>query len=498
MIAPILVDGVEVQAPLAPVLNPARTSEVVGEYAMGGTREADLAVEAARAAFPSWSALPATERASYLRKAADAIETEVDRLAVLITREVGKVLPESHGDVAGAPSLLRYFASLAERIDAETAVEVAYSGRAAIRHAPMGPVVVIAPWNTPVYLAFMALAPALMAGNTVVVKPPEEAPLALSEVLGLLARTLPRGVVGSVPGLGREAGAALTAHPAVRKVLFTGSIATGREVMRSAAATIKNVGMELGGNDAALVLRDAEIGDATVRELVAGVFGLSGQICYNVKRIYVHADRFTEFVDAFTALTARIVVGDGLDPRSTIGPVTTRAGYERVLGLRDEAAASGAKVAVVGTKLDPAGWDKGHFILPSIVTGLDPEAPLVADEQFGPVIPILPFSTEDEAVRLANDSEFGLAASVWSTDTERAWALARRLEAGSAFINVHRVGASPMSVPFGGFKQSGLGRNHGLESVFSCMEPQAVVQLDDAGEIPGTARWNTLLEHRDV
>lgn len=492
--AAVLIGGEEVAAPTAPVINPARTSEVVGEHALGGERHVDSAVRAAAKAFPAWSARPAGERAEYLLRAADELAAHVPAWANLLTREVGKVLPESRGDAAGAVALTRYFASLAAEIDTERPVALPLPGRAVLRHVPSGPVGVIGPWNTPVYLTFLAVGPALIAGDTVVVKPPEDAPLTVSEALTVLARALPPGVVSVVPGRGAEAGAALTAHPGIRKILFTGSVETGKAVLRSAADTIKNVGMELGGNDAALVLREVTIRPELIRELIAGVFGLSGQVCYNVKRIYVHADRFAEFTEAFTAMAARVAVGDGLDPRSTIGPVTTRAGLDKVLRLREASRAAGAHVQVVGEQLDPGSWDGGYFALPTVVTGLAPDAPLVSTEQFGPIIPILPFSDEEEAVRLANDTEFGLAASVWSDDTEHAWRLARRLRAGSVFVNVHRVGASPMSLPFGGFKQSGVGRNHGLESVFACMEMQAIAQFDDPGSLPGTDHWNTLLK----
>jgi aldehyde dehydrogenase len=492
--APVLIGGQEQPTSFAAVLNPARTSETVGEYALGGAHEIDLAAEAASEAFPAWAALSPGERAAFLLKAADALESEVDELASLLTKEVGKVLHESYGDAGGAVRLLRYFAGLADTLaDAlEHPAELPWPGRAVTRHVPMGPVGVIAPWNTPVFLAFMSIAPALIAGNTVIVKPPEEAPLALHRAVSLLAGALPTGVVSSVPGRGPEAGAALTSHPAIRRLVFTGSIATGSRVMASAATTLKNVTMELGGNDPALVLHDAVIDDAMLRETVAGVFSLSGQICYNIKRIYVHRSRFTEFADGFTDLVSRITVGDGSDPRSTIGPVTTRAQYDRVLTLREATRAAGARVTTVGEKLDPDGWNDGHFILPSVVTGTTPDAPLVVEEQFGPIVPILPFDDEDEAVRLANATEYGLAASVWSADTDRAWALARRLEAGSAFVNVHRVGASPMSVPFGGFKHSGIGRTHGLASVLECMEQQAVVTINDPSLLPGTDHWATL------
>jgi len=493
-VARILIDGEDLDAPTAPVINPARVTEVVGNYTLGTAHHVDLAVRAAAAAFPAWSALPAAARGEQLLRAAEEMAEHVPGWAETLTREVGKVLPESRGDAAGAVSLTRYFASLAAEVDAERPVPLPLAGRGVLRHVPAGPCGVISPWNTPIYLTFLAVAPALIAGDTVVVKPPEDAPLAVTAALSVLARALPPGVVNIVPGRGGEAGAALAEHPAVRKILFTGSVETGKRVLRAAADTVKNVGMELGGNDAALVLRDAEIGPHLIRELTAGVFGLSGQVCYGVKRIYVDAGRLAEFTGAFTEMASRIVVGDGLDPRSTIGPVTTRATCDKVLALRAASEAAGAQVHVVGTKLDPAGWEDGYFILPTVVTGLAPDAPLVTAEQFGPVIPILPFTDEEEAVRLANGTEFGLGASVWSADAERAWRLARRIEAGSVFVNVHRVGASPMSLPFGGFKQSGVGRNHGLESVLACMEQQAVVEFDDPAAIPGTDHWSTHLD----
>ncbi len=492
-VARVMIGGEDLDAPTAPVINPARVAEVVGSFALGTARHVDLAVRAAVAAFPAWSALPAAARGEYLLRAADEMAGHVPGWAGTLTREVGKVLPESRGDAAGAVSLTRYFASLAAEVAAERPVPLPLAGRGVLRHVPSGPAAIISPWNTPVYLTFLGVAPALTAGSTVVVKPPEDAPLAVTDALSVLARALPPGVVNVVPGRGGEAGAALAAHPGVRKILFTGSVETGKRVFRAAADTVKNVGMELGGNDAALVLRDAPIGPDLIRELIAGVFGLSGQVCYGVKRIYVDAGRLAEFTEAFTQTAARIAVGDGLDPRSTIGPVTTRAGYDKVLALRAASEAAGARVHVVGAKVDPARWEEGYFVLPTVVTGLAPDAPLVSTEQFGPIIPILPFADEDEAVRLANGTEFGLGASVWSADTERAWRLARRIEAGSVFVNVHRVGASPMSVPFGGFKQSGVGRNHGLESVLACMEQQVVLEFDDAAAIPGTDHWSALL-----
>lgn len=491
--APVLIAGEEVPSSFAPVINPACTTEVVGQFALGTARHVDLAVSAATSAFPRWASRPVAERAELLLLAADRIEAGSAERAVLMTREQGKVLWESRLDVGGAPMMLRYYAGLVDEITrlAESPVATA-RGSALLRHVPLGPVGIISPWNTPVYLAFMAVAPALMAGNPVIVKLPEEVPLALSDALHVLAGVLPAGVLGVVPGLGAEAGEALTGHPGVRRISFTGSIETGRRVMRAAAGNLKSLGMELGGNDPAIILEDAEITDALLTEFLAGIFSSSGQICYNIKRIYVQRSRYAEFVDAFTAAASRIVVGNGLDPLSNIGPLTTRAGFDRLTALRDRSVADGARVEVVGHQGDPDAWGAGYFMLPTVVSDISAQHELVTSEQFGPIIPIMAFDGVDEAVAEANSTEYGLAASVWSADVPRAREVARRLEAGSVFVNVHRVGASPMEVPFGGMKQSGVGRNHGMRSVVDCMEEQAIVDFESTTALPGTDQWSAV------
>ena len=488
--APVRIAQEQVESSFAPVLNPARATEVVGEFALGTARHVDLAVSSATLAFADWAALAVHERAELLLRAADRIETGSADRAVLMTREQGKVLWESRLDVGGAPMMLRYYAGLADEIAGLEEMPVPTSrGNALLRHVPVGPVGVISPWNTPVYLAFMAIAPALMAGNPVIVKLPEEVPLALSDALRVLGDVLPPGVLGEVPGLGAEAGEALTSHAGVRRISFTGSIETGKRVMRSAAGNLKNLGMELGGNDPAIVLDDVEITDALLTEFLAGVFSSSGQICYNIKRIYVQQPRYHEFVEAFTEAASRIEVGDGLDSRSNIGPVTTRAGFDRLTVLRDRVAADGAKVNVVGHQLEPDRWDEGYYLLPTVVSDIRDDDALVSAEQFGPIIPILPFVGADEVTARANSTEYGLAASVWSADVPRARDIGRRLEAGSVFVNVHRVGASPMEVPFGGMKQSGVGRNHGMRAVLDSLEEQAVVDFARTSSLPGTDQW---------
>lgn len=482
--AAVLSGSADFAAELAPVLSPARPSEVVGWYAQASAAVVDEVVRTAAAAAPLWDGLGAPERGRLMAAAATALEDGIAERAELLTREQGKVLWESRLDVGGAPRLLRYYADLASTLDAEEVVRDE-RGMTVIRRVPMGPTVVIVPWNYPVYLCMMVLAPALAAGNPVIVKPSELAPLALTETLAILASHLPPGVVNVVPGSGPETGAALVSHPLVRKVLFTGGTRTGQSVLRGAAENITSVSLELGGNDPAIVLESAVVDDELVREIRRSVYTCTGQVCFNVKRIYVHRSLYDDFVDRFKAAVDEIVVGDGLHPESTIGPLNNRSQWESVTDLLARTEGQGGTVDVLGRAHPEARWDEGHFMLPSVVTGVGHEATVVGCEQFGPTVPILPFDDEDEAIRMANDTEFGLAASVWSDDVDHALALGRRLEAGSVFVNSHRVGSSDMTMPFGGMKRSGLGRNHGMWAIEECSELQALSHRPDTASFPG-------------
>jgi aldehyde dehydrogenase len=312
----------------------------------------------------------------------------------------------------------------------------------------------------------------------VVLKLPDNAPLALSSVLLHLARLLPPGVLNVLAGAGREIGVHLTTHSLVRKVSFTGSTDTGRTIMRDASSNLKNLGLELGGNDPAVVLESAVVDDALVTGLLRGAFMTTGQVCYAPKRLYVHRSHFGQFVDAFTAAAAGIRVGDGLDPAVTMGPLNNKAQYDTVNQLIAASREEGARVRSVGEYIGTDGSD-GYFVRPTIVTGVQQDSPLVQQEQFGPALPILAFDSEADVVALANDSEYGLAASVWSQDVEHAFAVARRIQAGSVFVNVHRVGASDPSMPFGGFKQSGIGRGHGEIALDEAMELQVLADRID-------------------
>jgi aldehyde dehydrogenase len=418
------------------------------------------------------------ERARVLAAAASAVLPNADALARLLTREHGKVLWESQLDVRAGVNTYAYYCGLAERFATERVIED-HRGRIVEARRPMGVASVLVPWNFPSILCALMLAPILVAGNTAVVKPSPFAPLALVEMLHAIALALPAGVVNVVTSSHVEVGVAMTTHPLVRKVSFTGSTATGREILRQAAGTLKNCTMELGGNDPALVLASASIDERLVSELAKATFTSSGQICYGVKRIYVHRSKYAAFVSQFSEYVNETVVGPGLDPESTMGPVNNRPQYDRVRALVADARAQGATVRELGRRAASAVWDAGYFIAPTVITDVAHAADIVGCEQFGPAIPIMPFDDEDEAVRLANDSEYGLAASVWSDDVDHAFALGARIEAGSVFVNVHKLGASDVAMPFGGFKQSGIGRGHGFVALEEASELQVLARRDN-------------------
>ncbi len=484
----------------AAVISPA-TGQAVGSVALADTTVADAAVAAAARAFPAWRDMPRAERAGLVLAAVDAAEAVADEIAATVSLEVGKILPEAQGDIRGALAMVRAMVQLLADLESdEDRTGRAGTGDATLvrlRHVPVGPVAVIGPWNTPIFLAFNGIAPALAAGATLIVKPAVEAPLGLTATLRIIAEQLPPGVVNIVPGRGSVVGQRLAEHPGVRAVSFTGGTDTGRRIAAAGAATIKKIALELGGNDPAIVLGSAEITDSLITELVAGSYAMTGQICFNVKRIYVHRDRYDEFVRKFTDAVSRIVVGDPFDPTAHIGPLATKDGYENALRLITAARDAGAQVRELGLRADSADWHRGYFIAPTVVTDIPADHELVLDEQFAPIIPIIPFDTDDQAVAEANRTEFGLASSVWSQDLDHAEQVARRIEAGNTFINAHRLGASVPHVPFGGVKQSGLGRTHLLYSLEHVTDEHAIVGFDDpAAQLPGITRWQNITEPR--
>lgn len=484
---------------LIAVLNPAAPTSTVGRGVQSTVEDADRAAEAAAAAFTAWAALSPQERARAMFDGAQAITDHAEELTDTLVAEVGKPRHDCAGDVNGGVHLLKTFAGMADQMGTFTDLTgqpgTAQADEVLLQEVPAGPAVVITPWNTPVYLCLNAVAPALIAGCPVVVKPPEAAPLALTRALHLLAQKLPAGVLNVVPGTGAEVGDRLVRHPSIRSVSVTGGIATGRSVLKAAADTIKKVALELGGNDPAVILADADLTTEALRELVAGSYSVSGQVCFNIKRIYVHESRYKEFVQRFTDLVDQLVVGPGDSAGVHLGPLTTEAGYQNGLRLLEHAKQSGYTVHTGGRWQEGFEPGDGWFIRPTVVTDLPEDDELVMEEQFAPIIPILPFSNEEDVIRQANRTEYGLASSVWSTNRDRAVAIAGRIEAGNTFINAHRVGASVPLVPFGGVKQSGLGRNHLHYAVSEFTELHAVVRYTDpANQVPGITPWTTLTE----
>ena len=430
--------------------NPARPSEVVGELAE--TSDVGAVVDGAARAQRGWAGVPLDERCAAVAAALEPVEPRLEELAGLLARESGKPRTDSRGELGFALTFARWATSRAPEVLADEQVDDAL-GRLVQRRVPYGVVAAVTPWNAPVILAMLKVAPALCAGNAIVVKPSPLAPFAVTEVLQVMAAGLPDGLLRVVHG-GPDVGGALIAHPQVRKAAFTGGEVTGRAIAHAAAERLVPAVLELGGNDPAVLLDDAALTDDALERLVMASFATAGQVCMAAKRLYVHRSRFDELVEGYLAAAKRVLVtGDPLEDGVTMGPLVTRAAAERVRGLLRDGDAH-----PLGTTRE---LGSGYFAEPVLVTGVGDEAPLVAQEQFGPAVPLLVFDDEDEVVARANAGELGLGASVWSADEDRAVALASRLEAGFVFVNTHGRTGMSLRAPFGGVKSSGYGREYG-------------------------------------
>ncbi len=435
-----------------PVVNPA-TEQVFVSVPRASKLELDQAVGAAAAAFPDWAAKGFNERGEALVKIADILLENSDELSRLITLEQGKSLKAAVGEVKGASAFFRGFSeySLDPRV-----IEDGSRRRVMAHRGPLGVVAAIVPWNFPIMSLGFKLPPALLAGNTIVLKTAPTTPVSTLRLGELVADVLPAGVLNIVVD-NNDLGGFLTSHPCVRKVSFTGSTATGRKVMSSAADTLKRLTLELGGNDPAIVLDDADP-KAICKGLFLGAFGNSGQICLAIKRVYVPDALYDDVCEGLAAMADASIVGPAADEAAQFGPVQNEMQYERVLELIRDARANGA-TAISGGIVD----GPGYFIRPVILRDVDDTARVVAEEQFGPVLPVLRYSDLDDAIARANDGEFGLGASVWSSDVKRAETVAQRLEAGTVWINKHADIA--VNIPLGGAKQSGFGLEFGEEGL---------------------------------
>jgi acyl-CoA reductase-like NAD-dependent aldehyde dehydrogenase len=471
---PMLIDGrrIDGQARIE-IRNPARPDELVGTIVRGTPHDVAAAVAAAKSAQPAWAAKSFTERAAILATGLDRLEADIDARAAVFVRENGKPMAEARGELAGVPTRQRMALGYAPELEAGRAL-AAPSGRSFVVGRPFGVVVSIVPWNSPVSLAFTQIVAALLAGNCVVLKPPETCPLALIRSVIMFAETLPPGTVNIVTGLPAEIGDALTTHPDVGKIGFTGSIPSARHIMANAAQTIKGVTLELGGNDPAIILEDADLGAPTMKAMMGATFQMTGQVCMAIKRIYVPAKRRDELVDAFRKTAESVVVGDGLEPAVTMGPLHTRKAQARAEGLLDDAVRRGAEVNELGRIDSETTFAEGYFMRPVMVTDVPEDAPLMTEEQFCPAIPVATYDDLDDAVDRANDTIFGLSASVWSRDVDRAVGVARRLEAGQVWVNTHGTRSINHQAPYGGVKQSGIGRKSGIEGIREYLQSQTI------------------------
>jgi acyl-CoA reductase-like NAD-dependent aldehyde dehydrogenase len=405
------------------------------------------------------------------------LEASIEDRAVLYVRENGKTLREAKGELQGVSARQRLTLLFAEQLDRDREMPDP-NGRTRIARRPFGVVVSIVPWNSPNSLAFAQIVSALLAGNAVVVKPPETCPLALIQSVELAAKALPPGLLNLVTGLPSEIGDRLTSHPDVGKIGFTGSIASARKIMANAAGTIKGLTLELGGNDPALVLDDADMSDVTMSRMVTAVYRMSGQVCMAVKRIYVPASIHAPFVEAFSRSAARVVTGDGLDPAVTMGPLHSKAAQTRGLEIVEDARRRGANIRTVGEVKNQDVFREGYFMHPSIVTDVDDDARIMTEEQFCPAVPIATYDDLDDAIARANNTIYGLGASVWSRDVDRAFDIGAKLEAGTVWINTHGTDHINRMAPYGGVKQSGLGRRAGLDGVLEYSQSQTFTSYE--------------------
>src|SRR4051794_14785297 len=445
------------------VVNPA-TEEIVASVACAGREDLDAAVNAARAALVGpWSAMSARERGRLVRKLGERLLERADEVARLETVHNGKPISESrHIEIPAAAECFEYYGGWSDKVMGET-IPVKGNHLTYTLREPIGVVAAIVPWNFPLLLAAWKVAPALACGNTVILKPASQTPLtalALGEIA--LEVGLPAGVLNVLTGPGATLGQAIVDHPGIDKIAFTGDTATGKGIMRSAAGTLKRITLELGGKSPNIVLADADI-EAAVRGATIGIFYGKGEVCAAGSRLLVDRSIKNEFIDKLAARAKKIVPGDPLDPKTRFGAVSSRKQMETVLRYIESGKQEGATLVAGGLRTD-IGTGKGFFVQPTVFADVQPAMTISREEIFGPVLAAIEFADVDEAIARANDSAYGLAAGVWTRDIRKAHYVARKLQAGTVWINTYNV--YDTAAPFGGYKQSGFGREmsaHALE-----------------------------------
>ncbi|MGY2003449.1 aldehyde dehydrogenase family protein [Blastococcus sp. SYSU DS1024] len=461
------------------VVDPARPGVVVGHAAAATTDDVRDAVAAAKAAYPAWSALSATERAQQMAAAIEGLADERDEDARVLSLENGKIVHEAWVDALVFEIRWQLALSLAEEVDATKVLPPApgIPVETTVAYQPLGVVTVIVPFNWPIAILGAALPHALLAGNTAIVKPPPSTPLATTRLVQRVAEKLPPGVLNVVTGRDSEM-AGLIDNPDVAKVCFTGSVNGGKKMMEMASRSLTRVTLELGGNDAAIIREDAVLDDAHLDRLFAGIFDTTGQICMAAKRLYVHRSRVDDVVAGLSARLEQVVLGHGLAEGTTMGPLHQAAQKAFVAEIIEEAKDAGATVLEFG-ELPGGELADGNFLRPAIVVDPDPSLRVVTQEQFGPVIPVLPYDDDAEAVQQANDTWGGLCGSVWTADDGAATRLGAQLACGYVWVNDHGATRLDLRAPFGGMKQSGMGREQGIEGVRAFQDTRSIAHLAD-------------------
>lgn len=434
------------------VINPA-TEEIFATVPKGTPEHIDMAVAAAKEAFPAWAARPESERQDMVARMAKVVEDNADELARIMTQEQGKPLPEALGEMAWSQGYMGHYATLSVEgrvIQDDDDFDIR------MRRVPLGVVAGICPWNFPLLVPLWKMGPALVAGNTIVIKPAPTTPVTILRYLELCNEFLPAGVVNIVTDE-NDLGPLLTGHKDVAKVSFTGSTATGKKIMSSSSGSLKRVTLELGGNDPSIIMPDVNVPE-TAANIYGGAFLNAGQVCLAVKRAYVHEDIYDEMCDELGKIADEAVVGDGLEQGVTMGPIQNKAQYEKVKELL-EAAKKDGKIISGGIVEDKA----GYFIRPTIVRDVTDGDDIVDLEQFGPILPVIKYVDTEDVIKRANNSDYGLGASVWSKDVTAATKVAERIQSGSVWVNQH-INIGP-HIPMAGFKSSGIGVEQSAEGL---------------------------------
>ncbi|HXQ15231.1 MAG TPA: aldehyde dehydrogenase family protein [Caulobacteraceae bacterium] len=458
----LLIDGALVDGDAEmDVINPA-TEEVLAKCPRASKGQLDAAVAAAQRAFPAWRDTPIAERKAKLTAIADIIQANAAELGRLLTQEQGKPIADAMGEVFGASAFFRYFTMLDLPVKV---LDDSESRKVEMHRRPLGVIGAIVPWNFPMILMAFKVPAALLAGNTMVLKPAPTTPLSTLKLAALIKDVLPPGVLNVIADAG-ELGAAMTAHPGIRKISYTGSTATGKKVMAGAADALKRITLELGGNDASIVMSGSNPKEVAPK-IFAGAFQNSGQVCIAIKRAYVHDSIYDAMCEELAALAENAVMGDGLEQGTQLGPIQNKTQYDRVMGIIESARQDG-KIIAGGARQG----DKGYFIRPTIVRDITDGSRLVDEEQFGPVLPVIRFSDAEDALARANNSEYGLGGSIWSPDIDAAYDLATRMESGTVWVNKH-ADLAP-NIPFGGAKGSGIGVELGEEGLAEFTQLQVI------------------------